>query len=338
MTHEGASSVHNSESLGDDSNWFDHSRDLLHLINIFRESFPRPVIGLAHSRGCSQIAQLAHIHPRLLSSCIFIEPLMLSGPLPGKNPAYFATRRKDLWASRQEAEQDLRKTLPYKAWNPQVFRRYLDVGLRATPTDIYPLSHDNVKPGSVTLTTTKHQEAWSFARPTLTPRLTDPTAEELKREKLLAPDIDLDKMRPFYSYRSEAFMALDDLPTLRPPVFYISAQKSPFSFTKAIEWKMTTTGAGIGGSGGIALGKVEKVMLREARHYAPSEHIGGCAKACVGWLERSLTEWRKEEEILKEAGMGKSYNGERKAMSQAWVEMTGKDFGAKRPIVSKERL
>lgn len=37
------------------ANWFDHSRDLLHMINHFREEMPRPIIGVGHSMGCAQL-------------------------------------------------------------------------------------------------------------------------------------------------------------------------------------------------------------------------------------------------------------------------------------------
>ncbi len=37
------------------ASWNDHSRDLLHMINHFRDDFPRPLIGVAHSMGCAQL-------------------------------------------------------------------------------------------------------------------------------------------------------------------------------------------------------------------------------------------------------------------------------------------
>lgn len=33
------------------ASWFDHPRDLLHLVNVKRAEMPRPIIGLGHSFG-----------------------------------------------------------------------------------------------------------------------------------------------------------------------------------------------------------------------------------------------------------------------------------------------
>ena len=37
--------------LGGVASWFDHARDLLHIINHFRKEMPRPLIGIGHSMG-----------------------------------------------------------------------------------------------------------------------------------------------------------------------------------------------------------------------------------------------------------------------------------------------
>lgn len=33
------------------ASWFDHPRDLLHLINVKRKEMPRPIVGIGHSMG-----------------------------------------------------------------------------------------------------------------------------------------------------------------------------------------------------------------------------------------------------------------------------------------------
>lgn len=38
------------------ANWYDHSRDLLHMVNHFRDEIPRPIVGIAHSMGCAQMS------------------------------------------------------------------------------------------------------------------------------------------------------------------------------------------------------------------------------------------------------------------------------------------
>lgn len=36
----------------------DHSRDLIHLVNHFRDEMPRPIMGIGHSLGCEQLYAL----------------------------------------------------------------------------------------------------------------------------------------------------------------------------------------------------------------------------------------------------------------------------------------
>lgn len=71
VAHQGQSSVLNEDKLGNDreepwrcgtlrgvltfthylASWFDHARDLLHVINHFRSQMPRPLVGIGHSMG-----------------------------------------------------------------------------------------------------------------------------------------------------------------------------------------------------------------------------------------------------------------------------------------------
>ena len=57
--HQGESYARNAAKLGDDPNWLDHSRDLLLMVNTFRDRMVQPIVGLGHSMGCAQMyAQL----------------------------------------------------------------------------------------------------------------------------------------------------------------------------------------------------------------------------------------------------------------------------------------
>lgn len=51
VAQQGQSGVLNEELLGNDPNWNDHPRDLLHLINMKRDQMPRPLFGIGHSMG-----------------------------------------------------------------------------------------------------------------------------------------------------------------------------------------------------------------------------------------------------------------------------------------------
>ncbi|OJJ96561.1 hypothetical protein ASPACDRAFT_34303, partial [Aspergillus aculeatus ATCC 16872] len=75
-SNQGASVVLNEDNLGDDPNWFDHFRDLLGTVNRFSDQIQPPVVGVAHSFSCSQFVHLSIMHPRLLHSLIFLEPMI----------------------------------------------------------------------------------------------------------------------------------------------------------------------------------------------------------------------------------------------------------------------
>lgn len=38
------------------ASWFDHPRDLLHLINVKRAEMPRPIVGIGHSMGGAHLS------------------------------------------------------------------------------------------------------------------------------------------------------------------------------------------------------------------------------------------------------------------------------------------
>lgn len=38
------------------ASWFDHPRDLLHLVNVKRAEMPRPIIGVGHSMGGAHLS------------------------------------------------------------------------------------------------------------------------------------------------------------------------------------------------------------------------------------------------------------------------------------------
>lgn len=37
------------------ASWLDHSRDLLHIVNVFRDQMPQPIVGIGHSLGAGQL-------------------------------------------------------------------------------------------------------------------------------------------------------------------------------------------------------------------------------------------------------------------------------------------
>ncbi|KAI4211324.1 MAG: hypothetical protein LQ351_005879 [Letrouitia transgressa] len=331
QSHQGASGVLNEHLQGDDPNWFDHSRDLLHMVNHFRSSFHRPIVGIGHSMGGVQLVQLSLLHPRLLHTLILMDPVILGDAPYGPNAAFLSTRRPDLWPSRAAAESSFRRNPFFQAWDPRVLSLYVKYGLRELPTAIYPASPkgEPEKDKQVTLTTTKHQEAWSYIRSTF-----EPQADE-ERDRLLNPDLDLEKFGDQLFQRPECIMTLKNLPAVRPSVLYIFGERSPLSPPDENEEKVKATGTGLGGSGGEKMGRVAGVVAEGVGHLVPFEDVGGSARRCAEWLETEIARWRREEEVLRGRKSGKSER-DMLVLSLQWKEAVKLSRETRRP--PKEKL
>ena len=141
------------------------------MVNKFRDQMPRPIIGVGHSMGGCQLANLALLHPRLFETLVLVDPVIhqvvtLSGNV---SPAVASARRREVWPSREAAATAFKKSKFYQTWDPRVLERWVEYGLRDMPTKIFP----DAKRPEVTLTTTKHQEVMTFLRPNFVARPDD---------------------------------------------------------------------------------------------------------------------------------------------------------------------
>ncbi|KAL4939888.1 hypothetical protein BDV06DRAFT_224608 [Aspergillus oleicola] len=329
VSNQGASGVLNEDFQGDQTNWFDHSRDLLHMVNHFRDEMPRPIIGVAHSMGCAQLVNLSIIHPRLLSTLILFEPVILEVAFGGPNPAIISALRRDLWESPEKATASLTKSL--HQWDPRARDRYLRFGLRPVPTRLYNPSNDpKVPKTAVTLTTTKHQEAWSYSTPNLEP-------ESAGLDRLLLPDWDPEQERPYLFSRPECWSAMRNLPFLRPGVLWVFGGRSYLSPPDAQDAKKRATGTGVGGSGGAAKGMVEKAVLAEGSHTLVFEQVDWSASVCARWVGRWYESWLNDEKFWHEY-RSKNSDAEMLTLSEAALEAAQKPVGTKRPERSNLKL
>ncbi|KAL2833134.1 putative toxin biosynthesis protein [Aspergillus pseudoustus] len=291
VTNQGASGVLNENVLGDQTNWYDHSRDLLHMVNHFRDEMPRPIIGVAHSMGSAQLVNLAIIHPRLLSTLVLFEPVIPASRF-GHNPAIISSRRRDLWPTREKATESLTKSL--RTWDPRARDRYIRYGLRSVPTRLYNPSGDKPVPeGAVTLTTTKHQETWSASIANLEP-------ESAGLDRLLLPDWDVENERPYLFSRPEMWAVARNLPFLRPSVFWVFGGQCYLSPPAEQEYKMRVTGTGIGGSGGAAKEMVEKAVLEDGNHNVVYENVRWSAGVAGDWIRRWYAKYLGDERFWSE--------------------------------------
>ncbi|KAF4821076.1 Abhydrolase domain-containing protein mpaH [Colletotrichum siamense] len=290
---QGASSVLNEGKLGNDPGWFDHPRDLVHVVNTLRP--PRPLVGVGHSFGGNAIVNVALINPRLFSAVVLLDPVIskwssnAKGTI-GASPAAASASRRDVWPSRDEAKKAFLRSPFYKAWDERVFESWVRHGLRDVPTQLYPEGQ------GVTLATTKHQEVFTYFRPSW-------DAYDAKGQTIVKPDLvpDLDpslneRYYTFPVYRSEGASTLARLPHLRPGAMYVFGGTSDLSTPELREEKMRLTGTGPGGSGGVERGRVREVTLPEAGHLFPMEIPGTSAKLTAEWIVKGLGEWRREQD------------------------------------------
>lgn len=53
------------------ASWFDHPRDLLHLVNVKRAEMPRPIVGIGHSMGGAHLSVASYIASTLFEWLTF---------------------------------------------------------------------------------------------------------------------------------------------------------------------------------------------------------------------------------------------------------------------------
>ncbi|KAM0206103.1 hypothetical protein ACHAQI_008594 [Fusarium lateritium] len=272
MWNQGQSGILNEKILGNDP-WSDNARDIMNLINQKQDLMPHPIVGIGHT------------HPRLLRSLILLDPVIQipNGSIP---PAISSTPRRDIWPSREAAAARFRGSRFFQAWDPRVLDRWIEHGLRQVPTELHP-AQDTEKDERVTLTTSKHQELFTFLRP---------THRMVPGEEYLDKDPFADEEYPGYPfYRTEPLQVFQRLPELRPSVLYIFGETSELSSLKQREAKMARTGTGVGGSGGAATGRVKQIVL-DCGHLVAMEKVTECADAVVEFLGGELGRWQQEKE------------------------------------------
>jgi pimeloyl-ACP methyl ester carboxylesterase len=275
--------VHNCETTSPDSN-----------------DCPRSVSTTSDSLITS--ALLALSHPRLFRSLILLDPVItLSNS--GIGPAIASTTRRDLWDSQDAAASKFAQSKFYRAWDPRVLNLWTAHGLRDLPTELYPSSEQGDK--RVTLTTTKHQELFTFLRPTY------------RSEPYTLPDYDRPQYPGYPFYRPEPRYAYSRLPELRPSVLYVFGAESDLSTPAERRAKMERTGTGLGGSGGAERGRVKEVVL-DCGHLVAMERVPQCAEAIAGFLEGEVDSWKREQKVFDEARQGVGSRTEVNTVDERW--------------------
>jgi pimeloyl-ACP methyl ester carboxylesterase len=272
--------------------------------------------------GGNILANVALMHPRLFTTLVLFEGVFYQNARKMTSiSAYPITFRKDYYPSREVAGKSFRKHPIYRTWDPAVLDLFLKYGLRDLPTAIQPTPQSKDAPEPVTLATTKHQEAISFSRASFPPDRSTPLSE-FEPTHSAHPDIGDAKFRnldePFY--RPEPYMTFFQLPHLKPSCLWLSGADTMFGPERwARAEKAEVCGTGIGGSGGMAAGRVEERELPQGGHYMPFEAPQRVAVDALGpWLDKEVARWAEEVKEERKA-WNQVDKSKRSQFSDDWI-------------------
>lgn len=320
-------------------------RDIVCMIDFFRPA--APIVGVGHSFGGAAIVNAALFNPRLFTAVILLDPVISRyASTPGEvkdSPAAMSVHRRDVWPSRDAAAQSFSKSPFYRAWDPRVLELWLQYGL--VPAGTHPSftqqQQQQQQPGdsaAVTLSTTKHQEVFTYLRPSW--MSFDPegkTFQDRTHTPDLQPVFEGSDQKPFNLtwpfYRPEPTSTLTKLPNLRPSAFYVFGGSSNLSPAEFIEEKLTKTGAGVGGSGGKAAGRVSGVTNAKAGHLIPMEMPQFCAENAAPWLKAELDRWWTEEREYEK--WTQKSQAEKTSISDEYIKHIGRPDRKAAKTVSK---
>ncbi|KAL8730511.1 MAG: hypothetical protein Q9181_004638 [Wetmoreana brouardii] len=292
VAHHGASYLLNEDALGDEPHWFDSSRDTFQMINYFQEQMPPPIVGIGQSWGGVTLGMLAVWHPRLFSAIVSMEPMFGKAYLEEKAGAKMAIKRtasllvnrKDTWPSREAARKHLLVNPFYTNFDPRVFERVIKYNLRVVPSE----SKRNNSSSAVTLRMPQTMETYTILRPG--PPLSGfPEAPDYRTRT------SQDVIVPGF-YRGERTYFTHQLQYLLPPILYLWGTLSEYVNTDYSNYILQQTGIGLGGSGGVASGKVSEALVEGAHHPIPLEKPAAAAQAIAPWLRKQMKMWEKEAE------------------------------------------
>jgi hypothetical protein len=247
---------------------------------------------------------------------------------PGQNAARLTNFRSDLWPSFEAARAEFQKNPFYNTWDPRAMDRYLRYGLRRTPTAVYP----DAAPGSVTLTTTKHQEAWLYVRSCFDPVSPDGKLDEV--ERFTTGDYTEDQAS-YKFHRAEPGIAADLLPLIRPHVLFVYGEKSYVNIPGEREKNVFKTGTRTRTNGGVEAGAVRMEILEKGGHLFPVQMVAETAEIMAPFLKEMIAKSQREEQFWQNYDSGKSErNG--LAISQKWFKEASKKKYEKRPVAKEK--
>ncbi|KAL8754532.1 MAG: hypothetical protein Q9184_005089 [Pyrenodesmia sp. 2 TL-2023] len=296
VAHHGVSYLLNEDVIGDEPHWYDSSRDMFQMINHFQDQMPPPIVGIGQSWGAVGISMLAVWHPRLFAALVPIEPMIgqlyrddtpenEKSKVQARHTAALLVGRRDTWPSREAAQKHLLSNPVFSSFDPRVLKQIMKYDFRDIPTDT------DAGP-AVTLTTPKTMETYTILRaiPPIPGLPIAPDHRTATARDIIVPGF----------YRGERSLHLESLQYLLPPTLYVWGSLSGYASTEYSNDILQHTGTGLGGNGGVALGKVTEVQVEGAHHFVPLEKPAAAAKTITPWLQQQFTAWQEEAERRKE--------------------------------------
>lgn len=184
--------------------------------------------------------------------------------------------------------------------------------------------------GSVTLSTPKAQEAWTYVRSNMFDISPD-TAEGRQRERILSPELaPFSEPSRLISVRPEMLPICEALPRLRPRTFYLYGEYSHINFEDMREIQVSSTGTGHGGNGGVKEGGVVQQELEDCGHLCVLEKPAIIAKSVAGWLGKEVARWTEERQFWENTDTGKSADNMTQ-LTDKWLELVKADTDTERP-------
>ena len=280
----------NDERLGNDFHWWDHSRDILQMVNVFRKQMRRPIIAIGHSAGATQAVMSAHYHPRLFEAIIMIDPpmTMTLAETAGAMIKY-ALNKPSTFNTREAAADFVRKDPFFSKWEPEPLQRYIDHAFHESPTILRP------DPNKTKPLTSMHSEIRGMVR--LNVDNIKPNKSFSDVERYNYPDISLQSPLIGPIYNPQTREAYANLKTLRPAALYILGRGSKIVPDDERDHRTSITGIDVGGSGGEAAGNVTAVTI-PGGHFLPQVNVMGTAEAAANWIVGWMGRFRKTEELF----------------------------------------
>lgn len=84
---------------------------------------------------------------------------------------------------------------------------------------------------------------------------------------------------------------------------------------------MGLTSTGVGGSGGVAEGKVKGFVIEDCGHMIAQEAAKRCADIAAEWLEAEIKSWTTDETRLME-GWAERSPRKKSMVSEDWIKHT----------------